>query len=60
MLISQFVDTLTADDYEDDIAADQRIDKLRDLMIVSENKQYSVEYLDAEKRAIGNAIQIFL
>ena len=50
---------LTADDYEDDIAGDQRIDKLRDLMIVSENKQYSVEYLDAEKRAIGNAIQIF-
>ncbi|MFT5351889.1 MAG: 2-methylcitrate dehydratase [Planctomycetota bacterium] len=50
---------LTADDYEDDIAADPRIDKLRDLMTVSENKQYSVEYLDADKRAIGNAIQIF-
>lgn len=50
---------LTADDYEDEIAADPRINKLRDLMIVSENKQYSVEYLDAEKRAIGNAIQVF-
>ncbi len=50
---------LTADDYEDDIATDPRIDRLRDLMIVSENKQYSEEYLDADKRAIGNSVQIF-
>jgi 2-methylcitrate dehydratase len=50
---------LTADDYEDDVAADPHLDKLRDVMIVSENKQYSVEYLDPEKRAIGNAIQVF-
>lgn len=50
---------LTADDYEDDVAVDPRIDKLRDLMIVSENKQYSKEYLDPDKRAIGNSIQIF-
>lgn len=50
---------LTADDYEDNVAADPRIDRLRDLMSVSENRQYSVDYLDPEKRAIGNAIQIF-
>jgi 2-methylcitrate dehydratase len=50
---------LTADDYEDDVAADPRIDQLRELMEVSENKKYSVEYLDADKRAIGNAIQVF-
>jgi len=50
---------LTADDYEDDIAADPRIDRLRDLMIVSENKQYSVDYLDPDKRAIANAVQIY-
>ena len=49
---------LTADDYEDDVAADPRIDQLRDLMTVSENKQFSVDYLDADKRAIGNAIQL--
>ena len=50
---------LTADDYEDDVAADPRIDQLRDLMVVSENKQFSEEYLDADKRAIGNSIQVF-
>lgn len=49
---------LTADDYEDDVAADPRIDQLRDLMTVSENKKFSVDYLDADKRAIGNAIQL--
>ncbi len=50
---------LIADDYEDNVAADPRIDALRNLMTVSENKQYSVDYLDPEKRAIGNSIQIF-
>ena len=49
---------LTADDYEDNIAADPRIDKLRDKMTVSEHKQFSLDYLDPDKRAIGNAITI--
>ena len=50
---------LTADDYEDAIAMDPRIDVLRQKMTVTENEQFSDDYLDSEKRAIGNAVQIF-
>jgi 2-methylcitrate dehydratase len=50
---------LTADDYEDAVASDPRVDVLRDKMEVTENKQYSIDYLDPEKRSIGNAIQVF-
>ena len=50
---------LTADDYEDEVAADPRIDALRDRMEVVENKQFSEDYLDPEKRSIGNAVQVF-
>ncbi len=50
---------LTADDYEDDVANEPVIDRLRDCMEVTENKQYSVDYLDPDKRAIGNAVQVF-
>ncbi len=50
---------LTAADYEDDVAADPRIDALRQRMEVVENKTFSEEYLDPDKRAIGNAVQVF-
>jgi 2-methylcitrate dehydratase len=50
---------LTAADYEDDIAGDQRIDKLRAKMEVNENKAYTKDYFDPDKRYIGNAIQVF-
>lgn len=50
---------LTADDYNDDIAADPRIDALRDKMVVKENPQFTKDYFDADKRYIGNAIQVF-
>jgi len=49
---------LTADHYEDEIASDPRIDSLREKMTVVENKQYSKDYLDPEKRSIANAVQI--
>jgi 2-methylcitrate dehydratase len=49
---------LTADDYEDAVAADTRIDLLRGKMTVTENRQFSADYLDPGKRAIGNAIRI--
>ena len=49
---------LTARDYEDDIAADPRIDALRAKIICVEDKQFSVDYLDPEKRSIPNAIMI--
>ena len=50
--------TLTADHYEDEIAADSRIDALREKMTVVENPQYSKDYLDPDKRSIANALQI--
>lgn len=49
---------LTADDYEEDVAQDPRIDVLREKMVVRENQQFSTDYLDPDKRAIGNAITI--
>jgi len=50
---------LTADDYEEDIAQDPRIDQLRDKMQVQEITQYSRDYLDPKQRAITNAVQVF-
>ena len=50
---------LVADDYEDDAAADPRIDRLRERMVVIEDKEYSAEYLDPDKRSIANAVQVF-
>ena len=49
---------LRASDYEDKVAQDPRIDALRDKMRVTENKTFTSEYFDAEKRYIGNAIQV--
>ena len=49
---------LVAEDYEDDFAADPRIDKLRSKMVISEDKRYSAEYHEADKRSIANKIQI--
>jgi 2-methylcitrate dehydratase len=49
---------LTADDYEDAAASDPEIDYLRNLMHVKENKHYSSDYLDPEKRSIASAITI--
>lgn len=49
---------IIADHYEDEVAADVRIDQLRDKMVVVENKQYTVDYLDPNKRSIANALQI--
>ena len=51
--------TLTAEHYEDRLAADPRIDRLRGKMRVTEDPVYSRDYLDPEKRAIGNAVQVF-
>jgi 2-methylcitrate dehydratase PrpD len=50
---------LVATDYEDNVAADPRIDALRDKIECVENKSYSKDYLDPEKRSIANAVQIF-
>jgi 2-methylcitrate dehydratase len=47
---------LTAKDYEDGIAADPRIDALRDKMTCVEDGQFTRDYLDPEKRSIANGI----
>jgi len=50
---------LTAADYEDEVAHDPRVDALRDKMKVRENQQYTEDYYAADKRYIGNAVQVF-
>jgi 2-methylcitrate dehydratase len=50
---------LTADDYSDAVAADPRIDAMREKMEVRENPQFTRDYFDAEKRYIGNSLQVF-
>ncbi|HXS73563.1 MAG TPA: MmgE/PrpD family protein, partial [Rhodanobacteraceae bacterium] len=50
---------LTADDYGDVVAADPRIDALREKMVVIENPQFTLDYFDPDKRYIGNSVQIF-
>ncbi len=50
---------LKAEHYEDSFAVgDSRIDALRAKMVVAEEKSYTVDYLDPEKRSIANALQI--
>ena len=49
---------LTAQDYEDRIAADPRIDALRARMACVEDKGFSRDYHDPEKRSIANAITV--
>ncbi|GIW08993.1 MAG: 2-methylcitrate dehydratase [Dehalococcoidia bacterium] len=51
--------TITADHYQDAVAADPRIDRLRERMVVVENPAYSAAYLDPDRRAIPNAVQVF-
>ncbi|HMY07837.1 MAG TPA: bifunctional 2-methylcitrate dehydratase/aconitate hydratase, partial [Accumulibacter sp.] len=50
---------LRSEDYEDEAAADPRIDTLREKIIVIEEKRFSVDYLDPDKRSIANGVQIF-
>jgi 2-methylcitrate dehydratase len=50
---------LLASDYEDEVAVDPRIDRLREKMQVTENGQFTIDYLDPTKRSIGNSVQVF-
>jgi 2-methylcitrate dehydratase len=50
---------LNAKHYEDEMAADPRIDQLRNKMLVLENQQFSEDYLLAEKRSIANSIKLY-
>jgi 2-methylcitrate dehydratase len=51
---------LTAADYEDNIAADPRIDALREKMFTVEDPQFTKDYHDPEKRSIANALLVEL
>jgi 2-methylcitrate dehydratase len=50
---------LTAEHYGDAVAADPRIDALREKMVCVEDPRYSRDYLNPEKRSIANAVQVF-
>ena len=51
---------LVAEYYEDDFhAAHPLIDELREKMVIVEEPRYSREYLEADKRSIANAVQVF-
>ncbi|CDS91749.1 bifunctional 2-methylcitrate dehydratase/aconitate hydratase [Sphingobacterium faecium] len=51
---------LTAEDYENQVAADQRIDILRDKMSCVEDIQFTEDYHNPEKRAIANGLTVTL
>ena len=49
---------LTAADYEDGIAADPRIDALRERITCVEDPQFTRDYHDPDKRSIANALTV--
>ncbi len=51
---------LTADDYEDEVAADGRIDKLRSKITCTENPAFTAGYHDPDRRSIANTLQLIL
>ncbi|PSQ90453.1 MAG: 2-methylcitrate dehydratase, partial [Proteobacteria bacterium SW_6_67_9] len=51
---------LRAEHYDDAFhAAHPEIDRLRERITVTEDEQYSQDYLDPDKRSIANAVQVF-
>lgn len=59
MAVGMIYGTMTAEHYEDHIAADPRIDALRAKMRLRESAQYEREYHDRAKRTNANSIQVF-
>jgi 2-methylcitrate dehydratase len=51
---------LTAEDYEDSVANDPRIDELRAKILCTEDTQFTADYHDPEKRSIANALTVEL
>ncbi len=51
---------LTASDYEDAVAADPRIDALRERIECVEDPQFTADYHDPDKRSIANALSVRL
>ena len=60
LAIAMIKGDLVAEFYEDSFhQQNPLIDELRNKMILSEDKRYSKDYLDDDKRSIANALQIF-
>ncbi|MCI1882615.1 MAG: bifunctional 2-methylcitrate dehydratase/aconitate hydratase [Sporolactobacillus sp.] len=51
--------TLNAQDYSDAAARNPQIDRLRAKMVIWEDKGYSRDYLDPDKRSIASRVQVF-
>jgi 2-methylcitrate dehydratase len=51
---------LTAADYEDDVAADPRVDTLRERIVCVEDPQFTQDYHDPGRRSIANALTVEL
>ncbi len=51
---------LTAQDYENEVASDPRIDALRDKIVCVEDKQFTKDYHDPAKRSIANGLTVEL
>ena len=49
---------LTAEDYEDEAAANPQIDWLREKMVMEHDQRFTNEYLDPDKRSIANSVQV--
>ena len=49
---------LSAKDYEDEVAADPRVDQLRDKMTMQHDRRFTEDYIDPDKRSIANAVQV--
>src|SRR3954470_7939655 len=45
-------------DFEDDFAADARIDALREKMHIAEDEGYTRDFSDPDKRSSANAVQV--
>jgi 2-methylcitrate dehydratase PrpD len=59
MAVGLIYGTMTAEHYEDHVAADPRIDALRAKITLKESPQYEREYHDPAKRTNANSIQVF-
>ncbi|WP_107694329.1 bifunctional 2-methylcitrate dehydratase/aconitate hydratase [Nitrosospira sp. Nsp2] len=56
--VSLIFGRLTADDYEDAVAADPRIDELREKITCIEDPKFTQDYYDPEKRSIANGLTV--
>jgi len=59
MAVGMIHGTMTAEHYEDHIAADPRIDALRAKMQLTEYARYERDYHDPAKRSNANSLQVF-